>query len=215
MHSTRFILVRHAETEANVARQVWQGASDTPLTMRGEVQVVATAAHVAMLHGRYGVDVCYVSTLPRARRTAEAIRQAIALPVQVDYALREFDLGDWDGRTWAELEGVENLSQRWKADPYFTPPGGESPYIFQRRIVTTFESLAALHPNHTVLVITHGGVIRNLLGLWIGNGPDDWQRWQADNCSITILERRGQSWHPLLLNDTSHLPPEAASLSPR
>jgi broad specificity phosphatase PhoE len=129
--------------------------------------------------------------------------------VQVDHSLREFDLGDWEGRTWADLEDTENLSKRWDADPYFTPPGGESPYIFQHRIMNAFEGLVALHSCHTVLVVTHGGVIRNLLGFWIGNGPDDWQRWNADTCSITILERSGQRWHTLLLNDTSHLPAEA------
>lgn len=209
MQTTRLILIRHAETEANVAKQVWQGASDTPLTMRGELQVAATAAHVATLHRRSAVDVCYVSTLPRARRTADAISRAIGLPVQVDHALREFDLGDWEGRTFADLEETENLSNRWEADPHFAPPGGESSYSFQRRVVTAFESLASVHPSQTVLVVTHGAVIRNLLALWIGNRPDDWRRWQACNCSITMLERRAQMWHPLLLNDTSHLPPEA------
>jgi probable phosphoglycerate mutase len=210
MQSTRLILIRHAETEANASKvKVWQGSSDTPLTIRGEVQIAATAAHVATLQRRYTVDVFYVSSLPRASRTADAISRAIGLLVQVDHDLREFDLGEWEGRTFSDLEDTENLSQRWNTDPHFVPPGGESPYMFQRRIVTVFERLASFHPDRTVLVVTHGGVIRNLLGLWIGNGPDDWQRWKADNCSITILERKGQRWYPFLLNDTSHLPPEA------
>jgi 2,3-bisphosphoglycerate-dependent phosphoglycerate mutase len=209
MQTTRLILIRHAETEANASKKVWQGSSDTPLTMRGERQVAATAAHVATLHRRYAVDVIYVSSLPRAHRTAEAISKAIGLPVQVDHALREFDLGDWEGRTWADLEDTENLSKRWDTDPHFAPPKGESPSIFQHRVVTAFESLASVHRYHTVLVVTHGGVIRNLLGFWIGSGLDDWQRWNAGNCSITILEKRGQTWYPVVLNDTSHLPPEA------
>ena len=205
MPTTRLILIRHAETEANVAKQVWQGASDTPLTMRGERQVAATAAHLATLHHRSAVDVCYGSPLPRARRTADAISRAIGLPVQVDPALREFDLGEWEGRTFAALEETEHLSQRWQADPHFAPPGGESSYGFQRRAVTAFARLASLHPGQTVLVVTHGAVIRNLLAIWLGNGPDDWRRWQAGNCSITMLERSGQTWSPLVLNDTSHL----------
>jgi broad specificity phosphatase PhoE len=209
MQTTRLILIRHAETEANVAQQVWQGSSDTPVTMRGERQIAATAAHLATLHRRSAVDVCYGSPLPRARRTADAISRVISLPMQVDHALREFDLGDWEGRTFADLEETENLSSRWEADPHFAPPGGESPYLFQRRVVTTFERLAAIHPNQTLLVVTHGAVIRNLLAVWIGNGPGDWRRWQACNCSITMLARRGQLWRPIVLNDTSHLPPEA------
>jgi broad specificity phosphatase PhoE len=214
MQTTRLILIRHAETEANVAKQVWQGSSDTSLTMRGERQVAATAAHVATPHRRYAVDVLYVSSLPRARRTADAISRVIGLPVQVDPALREFDLGEWEGRTFADLEETEQLSNRWDADPHFAPPGGESSYSFQRRVVTTFERLTSVHPAQTVLVVTHGAVIRNLLAIWIGNGPDDWRRWQAGNCSITMLERSSQTWYPLLLNDTSHLPPEAVVTKP-
>jgi 2,3-bisphosphoglycerate-dependent phosphoglycerate mutase len=214
MQSTRLLLIRHAETEANAAKQVWQGASDTPLTMQGERQITATAAHVAALHRCSAIDVCYVSSLPRARRTADAISRAIGLPMQVDHALREFDLGAWEGRTFAELEATEQLSNRWEADPHFAPPGGESPYLFQRRIVTVFDRLATVHPGQSMLVVTHGAVIRNLLALWIGNGPDDWRRWQACNCSITLLERSGQTWSPVLLNDTSHLPPEALVTKP-
>jgi broad specificity phosphatase PhoE len=209
MQTTRLILIRHAETEANVAQQVWQGSSDTPVTMRGERQIAATVAHLATLHRRSAVDVLYGSPLPRARRTADAISRVISLPVQVDHALREFDLGAWEGRTFADLEEAENLSRRWQADPHFAPPGGESPHLFQRRVLTTFERLAAIHPDHTVLVVTHGAVIRNLLATWIGNGPGDWRRWQACNCSITMLARRGELWRPVVLNDTSHLPPEA------
>ena len=214
MQATRLILIRHAETEANVANQVWQGSSDTPLTLRGERRVAATAAHVATLHRPLAIDVFYGSPLPRARRTADAISQIIRLPVQLDPALREFDLGDWEGRTFADLEETEDLSNRWEANLHFAPPGGESPFMFQRRVVTAFERLASVHPSQTVLVVTHGAVIRNLLAIWIGNGPDDWRRWQACNCSITMLERSDQTWYPVLLNYTSHLPLEASVTKP-
>lgn len=203
----RLILIRHAETEANTSRLVWQGSTDTPLTPRGEQQVTTTAARVATLHHHHAINALYASSLPRAHRTADAIGKAIGLVVRLNHDLREFDLGEWEGRTFADLEENENLSNRWDADQHFAPPGGESPYGFQQRIVTTFERLAAAHHNQTVLIVTHGGVIRNLLGLWIGDGPNDWQRWEASNCSITILERSAQTWHAQLLNDTCHLPP--------
>jgi len=107
MPTTRLILIRHAETEANVAQQVWQGSSDTLLTIRGERQVAATAAHMAALHRRYAVDVFYGSPLPRARRTADAISTAIGIPVQLDPALREFDLGDWEAQSQQSCAGAQ------------------------------------------------------------------------------------------------------------
>ncbi|MCB0132640.1 MAG: histidine phosphatase family protein, partial [Caldilineaceae bacterium] len=95
---TTLIIVRHAETEANV-QQVWQGTLDAPLTRRGQKQVMATAQHMAHLVQESPVDRFYVSPLPRAQRTAAGIATAIGMTPLIEAGLREFDLGDWEGRT--------------------------------------------------------------------------------------------------------------------
>lgn len=205
---TRLIIVRHAETEANI-QGVWQGSLDAPLTARGMRQVAATARRVAELAQTYPIDRFYVSPLPRARSTAAAIAAAIRMQPMVEPGLREFDLGDWEGRSFHELRETEDLWNHWAKDPAFAPPNGESPLTFAARVNADFSRLAAEHPDETVLLVTHGGVISNLLAQWLGDGPQDWRRWEAHNCAISVIEQDEEGcWRPILVNDISHLPPD-------
>lgn len=203
---TRLILVRHGETEANL-NQVWHGALDAPLTPRGEEQVAATAACIAQLHGTQPIDVFYVSPLPRAQSTAAAIAQATGLSVQIEDGLREFGLGDWEGRSLRELRELENLWARWEADPSFAPPNGESPISFNRRAVKALIELVERHPGQTVLVVTHGGFISSVLATWLGGHPGVWRQYDPHNCAVSLLILDGESWRGEMVNDISHLPP--------
>ncbi|MCX6045043.1 MAG: histidine phosphatase family protein [Chloroflexi bacterium] len=205
---TTLILVRHGETEANV-RQVWQGSLDAPLTARGQEQVQATAQYMAELDAQYPIDAFYVSPLARAQSTASAIAQNIHLNPTIEHDLREFDLGDWEGRSFLDLKEKENLWERWRVEPSFTPPNGESPYSFNRRAVAIFEHLAILHPEKTVLVVTHGGLICNLLATWFGTGPGDWMRWEPHNCAISIVQVEAGQRQAVVVNSIVHLPAQA------
>jgi broad specificity phosphatase PhoE len=205
---TRLVLIRHGETEGNVS-QVWHGALDAPLTSRGQAQVKATAERMRQLARVMDVEAFYVSPLARAQSTAAAIATAIGMTPIVEAGLREFDLGDWEGRSFEELHREENLWGRWKVDPRFAPPNGESPHTFNQRAVKTVSELVANHPGKTVLIVTHGGVICNVLATWLGDGPADWRRWEPHNCAISILEQADDHWRGVLINDTGHLPANA------
>ncbi len=206
--STRLILVRHGETEANV-NQIWHGAMDAPLTERGRRQVAATATRLAQLHQTHAVDHLYVSPLPRAQSTAAAIAQAIGLEAEKVDGLREFSIGDWEGRAFRELREKEDLWGRWADDPHFAPPNGESPSSFNSRVVNAVQTLVTQHPDETIVAVSHGGVISSLLASFIGEGPDDWQRFDPHNCAISILDWDGAAWTPVLINDIDHLPASA------
>jgi len=207
-HPTTVILVRHGETEANV-QQVWHGALDAPLTPRGQRQVEATGRGVAELSSGFPIDHFFVSPAPRTQSTAAAIAVAIHRTPAIHEGLREFDLGDWEGRTFADLHSNEDLWGRWEEDPAFAPPNGESPQSFNRRAVATVQALADQYPGETLLLVTHGGVICNVLATWVGNGPQDWQLWDPHNCAITVLQWDGKAWRAALLNDIGHLPADA------
>lgn len=210
---TRLILVRHGETEANV-RKVWHGHLDAPLTPRGRLQVEATARRLASMHREHPIHAIYVSPLPRARRTAEAIARAIGRAPTVEPGLREMSIGDWEGLSFQELQQRKRLWERWARDPHFAPPNGESPVAFSRRVRRTMEGLARRHPGQTLVVVTHGGVISNVLAQWFGEGPQDWVRFDAPNCAISVVEWDGEGWHPVRLNDVDHLPRETRTPRP-
>ncbi len=197
--NTRLILLRHGETEANVA-QIWQGSLDAPFSATGQAQVDATARHFPKLAQTFPVDHIYVSPVGRAQRTAAPIAQALVKPAIVYDPLREFDLGDWEGRSFQDLRETEDLWNRWERDPSFAPPNGESPAGFARRAVQALNGLADAHPGQTVLAVTHGGIIAYALAAFLDgeSGGMDWDRWEPHNCAISVLERNGQEWqgHP-------------------
>ena len=208
---TQLILIRHGETTANT-EQRWFGALDAPLTPRGQQQVQATAARFAawrrQADHRADIAALYVSPLPRCRSTAAGIAQALELEPIVDDGLREFSIGDWEGRTFRDLRDTEQLWERFAADPNFAPPNGESPRSFGRRIVQTVQELADRHPGETIVVVTHGGVIARLLDEWLGNASGNWVSWDPHNCGIAHLEWDGGAWRGLSVNDVSHLAPD-------
>lgn len=200
----RLILIRHGETEANV-NQIWHGALDAPLTAQGQAQVEATAHQIQQLHAETPIDHLYVSPLIRAQSTARAIAAAIDLQPEIEPGLREMSIGDWEGRTYTQLRENDRLWERWRQDPSFAPPNGESPISFSQRVPVVFEKFLNTHPNEVVTVVTHGGVISNLLAQWLGEGPQDWRRFDPPNCAITILDREGEGWHVYCLNETAHI----------
>ncbi len=205
---TTVILVRHGQTEGNL-QQVWHGAMDAPLTAVGRAQIQAAARGVAALQDRFPVDYFFVSPLPRAQSTAAAIAATIGKEPVVDDELREFGIGDWEGRSFSDLSDNEDLWGRWASDPSFAPPNGESPYSFNQRAVRALEALVAKHKGHTILVVTHGGVIGSLLATLLGQGPGEWQKWDPNNCAISVLQySETKGWVGILVNDVSHLTPD-------
>jgi probable phosphoglycerate mutase len=202
---TRLIIVRHAETEANV-NQVWQGDLDAPLTERGRQQVAATAIRIAEMHAAEAIDRFYVSPLPRARSTAAAIAEATGLSLLIEDGLREFGLGDWEGRSLRELREMEDLWGRWDADPAFAPPNGESPVTFNRRATQALAELAARHSGLNVLVVTHGAFISSVLATWLSGDARNWRSFDPHNCAISVLIKVEEGWRGELVNDISHLP---------
>jgi broad specificity phosphatase PhoE len=71
--------------------------------------------------------------------------------------------------------------------------------------------LAQRHPGQRVLIVAHGAIISSVLDRWGTEGKGDWARLDPHNCAVSELTWDGQSWRVELLNDISHLPPEATA----
>ncbi len=155
--TTRFGLIRHAETVWNRERRI-QGQQDSPLTPRGRRQAdrwgeaLSGIAWQGMLTSDTG----------RVAATAARINLRLKLPVSVDARLRELDWGRWTGKTVAELRAEEpgTVAEQEAAGWEFTPPGGESR---RRHLVRCRQALcdaARINPGAVILVVTHEGVIK-------------------------------------------------------
>jgi broad specificity phosphatase PhoE len=153
----RLLLVRHGESTWNATGR-WQGWADPPLSDLGRAQAEAAAPAAAP------VDAVVSSDLQRALETAELMAAVLEVDgVHVERDLRERDVGDFTGLTRAEIE------ERWPGalssgnasiarDPRF----GETVEALATRVNAALARLAATFAGQRVLVVTHGGVVRNL-----------------------------------------------------
>lgn len=164
----RLLLLRHGESTWN-AEGRWQGWADPPLSDVGEAQSRAAAAWLDGL----AFDAVASSDLKRARCTAAILAEALDLqvgPVELDPGLRERDVGRWSSLTADEIEaGWPGCLEAWRSGQLHRPPGGETDEAMTARITASLERLAA-RPARSILVVTHGGVIR-LLDRTMGVGP--------------------------------------------
>ena len=99
MESTRIHLIRHGEVEGHAEKR-YNGQNDVALTPKGEAQY----GMLSMRLQKKPFTAVYSSDLSRCKYGAELIGAAHQLQPTYDPALRELDLGDWEGRTWDELQ---------------------------------------------------------------------------------------------------------------
>jgi broad specificity phosphatase PhoE len=161
MKGTSLLLVRHAETIWNATGR-WQGHGDPPLSERGVAQANALAQELA----REAIDVIIASDLRRAAETAAILGRARGLRPLLNPRLRELDLGDWEGLTRDQIACTAgDVLRRFDAgDLDVRPGGGESLREIDQRARSAVRELVDAHPDRRLVVVTHLGVIRTLLG---------------------------------------------------
>ena len=152
---TTILLARHGETDWNRENR-FQGHADPPLNETGRAQAAELAAALA----NEPLAAIYSSPLQRAFETAQivAVRHSLE-PVAVD-ALREVDVGSWQGLTRAEVEGrFPEQFARW-LDYERGWEDGESYEEMGQRVTEGLLELAEKHGGERILAVSHGGPVR-------------------------------------------------------
>lgn len=158
----RLLLLRHGQSTWN-AEHRWQGWADPPLSAAGQEQARRAAAWLAAGDERFSA--LATSDLQRAHQTAAIVGQELGLgPAVVDPALRERDVGDWEGLTTEQIErDWPQVLQDWRAHRIDRTPGGEPAADLVARALAAIERLASrAGGDGPLLVISHGGTIRSL-----------------------------------------------------
>lgn len=169
----RLILLRHGQTDWNAGGRM-QGQLDTELTDLGRMQA-KEAARELISHDPRAI---IASDLRRAHDTALILGEASGMPVTCDARLRETHLGDWQGMTATEVDaGYPGARARWRADPRFTPPGGESKVAVAARGTELVRELVRTDPEwpgHAIVLVAHGGLIAGLTAALLGLPVELW-----------------------------------------
>ena len=154
--ATRILAIRHGETLWNVDSRI-QGHLDIGLNDTGRWQ----AERLGLALKDEPIAAIYASDLSRAHDTALAVSRHTGVPVQAEPGLRERSFGEFEGRTFAEIETeLPAQAQRWRQrDPTFIPAGGESLLMLEARVLSVAARLAAQHPGEQIALFAHGGVM--------------------------------------------------------
>jgi broad specificity phosphatase PhoE len=174
-------VVRHGESEWNVKKLI-QGHKGSPLTEQGKSQVRALADALTSIR----FDAVYSSDLSRARDTAEMIALERKLAVRTTEALRERSYGAFEGRHKEEFERstapllkkFAELFDRSSNHEFLERHNIEDDEALAGRVITYLREIAAVHATQTVLVVTHGAVMRTLL-VHLGFASEDEMAWGA------------------------------------
>jgi broad specificity phosphatase PhoE len=168
------VLVRHGETEWTRTRQ-HTGRTDIPLTEEGRRQ-----AHLVgeALEGR-SFGLVLTSPLRRARETCELA--GFGDPAQTREELAEWDYGQYDGRTTAEIREERPGWSLWRDGV----PGGETAADVGRRADRVIEELRAAGVD--ALLFGHGHQLRVLAARWLGLDPSDGRLFYLSTGTISVL----------------------------
>jgi broad specificity phosphatase PhoE len=163
------LIARHGQTDLNVDDR-WQGSLDLPLNATGRAQAVALAAGLPEQ-----VDALVVSPMLRTRQTAQPVIDRRGLEPRFDALFRERDFGVFEGLNEAEAHqrhpalAAANAAYRWEIEP----PGAERARAVVDRVAEGLATIRARHGGQTVLLVTHGFVIRCLRYLIDGLSDDE------------------------------------------
>lgn len=179
-------LLRHGHVDTGGQRLAY-GHLDLPLSARGRAS--SDALRTFVLDALPPIDRVFSSDLSRCAPLADQLGALTGAPVEHSAMLREQHMGDWEGRSWAELTAEdEDRVQAWWADYVGSrAPGGESLADLADRVDRWWAQAAPRVAGQRVVVVTHIGVIRVLLCRALGLPLDQALRWAPPRGSHTWL----------------------------
>jgi broad specificity phosphatase PhoE len=195
----KLILVRHGETEWNQQHRV-QGSIDVPLNRKGLEQ----ARKVAMRLKNEPIDMIYCSSMRRARQTAAEIVKFHDAPVSYSGFIREKSFGKTEGMSSGEYRKLREGSGL----PYhlFRPHGGENYADVSKRVRKFLALLKRSHGKETVLIVSHGGIIRTIITIMCKKPLENIMELEQHNTAVSVIELNpGRKPKVHYLNSTEHL----------
>jgi 2,3-bisphosphoglycerate-dependent phosphoglycerate mutase len=198
------LLVRHGESAPARDGEPFplvDGHGDPELDPVG----VGQAAGVADRLQHEAIAAIYVSTLRRTAQTAAPLAARLGIEPRVEPDLREVYLGEWEGGTFRKhvAEGHPAAEQMFAEQRWDVIPGAEPDNAFAARVRGAITRIAAAHRDETVVVVSHGGVIGQIIA--DATGSRGFAFTGSDNGAISHLVVTDDRWIVRRYNDTAHL----------
>lgn len=172
---TRLLLIRHGHVDTGPAPGRLCGWFDVPLSAKGRAQLLT------LRERPFGLDApeaLYSSTLTRARDVAAVLADVWRLQDHALDSLREIHCGRLDGMPIHDI--TCQYPELWarnhaQLDDDFRWPEGESYREFRQRVFAALSGIASRHAGRRVAVVTHAGVVAQVVGAIKGRPPAVWE----------------------------------------
>ena len=158
---TKFILLRHGESESNVLKIKAGGSNKYGLTEKGIKQCKAVAKDLK----NQEIDFIVTSPIKRTKQTTEIINKELSLEVIEDELVKEYDFGKWNECSHQDLIGKNDLYDKYRKLDYgkerynFAFGGdGESRQDIENRVRKFIDEYAQKYSGKNILVVAHGGI---------------------------------------------------------
>lgn len=164
---TKFILLRHGETDANKAHLLQGWFNEYGLNENGRAQASYAAEYLKDFH----IDAAYCSDLIRAVETTEIVlKHHPCVALNRTQELREWNCGIYDGTDQNMLakEHPEVLKVFSSEAGNLPMPNGEDRMGFQKRIEDFFNRIALENVGKSILICTHGGTLQRIFRMAAG-----------------------------------------------
>ena len=208
---TRIYLIRHAEAEGNLYRRI-HGQYDSLITENGYRQIKKLRERFEPIH----IDAVYSSDMFRTITTARAIYEPKGLTLHTRKDLREVAMGVWEDHPFGEISRIdpERMKLFGRTSAQFSVEGGETFQQVRERVTAALLDIAAMHPNQTVAVFSHGTSIRTALAMFMGLTVEEGHKLgHSDNTAVSLLEIENGFVKVVFADDNSHLPEEISTLA--
>lgn len=184
----KLFLVRHAET-GDQYKGRYLGSTDVPISERGVGQAEKLAGRLSA----QSINSCYCSPMLRCRQTAEILNKKISCDVIIEKRLAEVDFGRWEGLTFEEIRHRDpEMVDRWSTNILgFTFPDGENSQHFHGRVVDVLDRLFTCGDD-SVMVVTHGGVVRLMICILLGISFDNYLLFDVKPGTFAELDVYGK-----------------------
>lgn len=178
-----FYFVRHGQTDSNQKQLLAGSGIDVPLNSTGHAQAKRLAKAIKRTLPGHEIRTLVVSPMIRTRETASYLALELGLEPQYESGLVEWNLGQWEGRTFQEF-GHLLLGDG-------DPPLGESRAQFFARVQTSWQRVHS--DDKPYLVVSHGAVWLAFQDLF------KMPRFAVNNCDLVEVRRQGKTWTASLL----------------
>lgn len=171
----KVFVIRHGET--NMGKNNLIATDKEPLNKTGISQAISVGKNLRKFH----IDRIYCSPIERTKHTLELFNLDKNIPIIIDDRIKERNMGIYEKIEFSKLD----WDAFWKYDSEEKYKEVESMKSVYQRVSNFLNKIKEKYGNESILLVTHGGIIRAID--WYFKGITN-QTFQCENCKIYEYE---------------------------